>query len=177
VTNEQMILEVIERLRGRFYGKYRGSVTDTNDPDNRGRIKALVPAVLGSVTTGWCDPCVPYAGDKVGIVFLPEQGSGVWIEFEGGDVSYPIWSGCYWRKDEFPDDASQPQKTIVTLSGHKILLKDDSDPSAASITITDASGNTVVLDSTGITLTHSSDRVVKISDDSVSVNSTGLEVT
>ncbi len=23
-------------------------------------------------------------------------GSGVWIEFEQGDIDYPIWSGVYW---------------------------------------------------------------------------------
>ena len=49
-------------------------------------------------------PCVPYAGPNVGIAFLPEVGSGVWIEFEGGDVSYPIWVGCYWRDGEVPAD-------------------------------------------------------------------------
>ena len=47
-------------------------------------------------------PCVPYAGPNVGFAFLPEVGSGVWIEFEGGDVSYPIWVGGYWREGEVP---------------------------------------------------------------------------
>ena len=51
-------------------------------------------------------PCVPYAGPNVGFAFLPEMGSGVWIEFEGGDVSYPIWVGGYWREGEFPADAA-----------------------------------------------------------------------
>ena len=51
-------------------------------------------------------PCVPYAGPKVGFAFLPEIGSGVWIEFEGGDVSYPIWVGGYWRAGEFPAGAA-----------------------------------------------------------------------
>ena len=30
-----------------FYGKYRGIVTDTEDPLKMGRIKARVPDVLG----------------------------------------------------------------------------------------------------------------------------------
>ena len=71
------------------------------------RIKAKVPAVLGETDTGWCMPCVPYAGPGVGIAFLPEKGSGVWIEFEGGDVSYPIWVGGYWREGEVPSDAAR----------------------------------------------------------------------
>jgi uncharacterized protein involved in type VI secretion and phage assembly len=150
MTNDQLIMELIERMRGRFYGKYRGSVTETaaNDPDNRGRIKALVPAVLGNTPTGWCDPCVPYAGDGVGTALFPEKGYGVWIEFEGGDVSFPIWSGCYWRKGELPSDWTVPdQKGITTKAGHTVVLDDGS---AASVTISDASGNKVVLDQNGV---------------------------
>jgi len=78
--DEGAILDVIERIRNRFYGKYRGSVTDVDAATLR--IKAKCPSVLGEQTTGWCMPCVPYAGDSVGVAFLPEVGSGVWIEFE-----------------------------------------------------------------------------------------------
>jgi hypothetical protein len=34
-----------------FYGKYRGTVTDINDPMALGRIKATVPAVFGATTS------------------------------------------------------------------------------------------------------------------------------
>ena len=47
-------------------------------------------------------PCVPYAGDGVGFKFLPAPGSGVWVEFEGGNLNHPIWSGCFWGDDEVP---------------------------------------------------------------------------
>ena len=73
----------------------------------------MVPAVLGDTETGWCMPCVPYAGPNVGIAFLPETGSGVWIEFEGGDVSYPVWVGGYWRDGEVPADVG------ATREGHR----------------------------------------------------------
>src|SRR5208283_198592 len=142
--------ELLSRLRNRFYGKYRGTVTDV-DPQTC-RIKATVPAVLGDKPTGWCMPCVPYAGPKVGMAFLPEQGSGVWIEFEGGDVSYPIWTGCYWRSGEQPSDAAPAVKAIVTKAGHKILLDDD----AGSITITDSNQNQVTMNASGLTLTRGS---------------------
>ena len=171
-VNEQAVVDVLERLRSRFYGKYRGTVTDVDDPQSRGRIKATVPAVLGEQPTGWCVPCVPYAGDGVGFVFIPEAGSGVWIEFEGGDVSYPIWTGCYWRDGEMPADASPTVKTIRTKAGHQILIDDD----GQSITVTDPSSNTVTLDSAGITLERGAMKV-EISDTKVSVNSGALEVT
>ena len=44
--DDQVITELLERLRNRFYGKYRGTVTDV-DSDTL-RIKAKVPAVLGT---------------------------------------------------------------------------------------------------------------------------------
>lgn len=164
------VLEMLERFRYRFYGKYRGSVTSVDAATLR--IKAKVPSVLGTQESGWCMPCVPYAGSGVGIAFLPEQGSGVWIEFEGGDVSYPIWAGCYWRSDEQPEDAAPQVKVIVTASGHKILLDDK----AGKITISDANGNDVTLDSSGITLTRGSSSV-QVSDAEVNVNDGALEVT
>jgi uncharacterized protein involved in type VI secretion and phage assembly len=169
--NEQAIMEILDRIRNRFYGKYRGTVTDVDDPNNRGRIKAKVPAVLGDQKTGWCMPCVPYAGDGVGIAFLPEEGAGVWIEFEGGDVSYPIWTGCYWRDDEIPSDAAPKVKVILTSAGHKLLLDDDQ----RSITLTDPNENSVTLDSSGTTLTRGQSSI-EISDAEVNVNDGALEV-
>jgi uncharacterized protein involved in type VI secretion and phage assembly len=169
--DEQALLDIVDRLRNRFFGKYRGAVTDNDDPTKRGRIKAKVPAVLGDKPTGWCMPCVPYAGDSVGFVFIPEVGSGVWIEFEGGDVSYPIWTGGYWRDDELPSDAAPAVKIIQTKSGNQITLNDDEN----SITITDPNGNTVTLDSSGIKLEHGSNKI-EITDSSVSVNDGALEV-
>jgi len=171
VADEQALLDVLDRLRNRFFGKYRGTVTDVNDPLTRGRIKAKVPGVLGEQPTGWCSPCVPYAGDGVGFVFIPEVGSGVWVEFEGGDVSYPIWSGCYWRAGEMPPDAGPKVKTIQTQAGHQILIDD----SAQSVTITDSNANTITLDSSGITLARGGMKI-EISDAKVSVNSGALEV-
>lgn len=167
--NDAMMLEILERVRNRFYGKYRGTVTDI-DGDTL-RIKAKVPAVLGQQKTGWCMPCVPYAGSNVGFAFLPEEGAGVWIEFEGGDVSYPIWTGCYWRTDEQPEDATPTVKAIVTKSGHKILLDDDRE----TITIADPNNNTITLESSGITLERQGKKVV-ISDVKVDVNDGSLEV-
>lgn len=168
--NEQAILEVIERVRNRFYGKYRGTVTDIDAETLR--IKAKVPSVLGEQATGWCMPCVPYAGPDVGFAFLPEVGAGVWIEFESGDVSYPIWTGCYWRNDEKPGDATPTVKAIITKAGHKILLDDD----ASTITITDPNDNKITLDMSGITLTRGGKTVV-VSDALVNINNGSLEVT
>ena len=79
-----------------FYGKYRGTVVLNIDPEQRGRITAMVPDVLGLVPSSWALPCFPIAGKQQGAYLLPQIGAGVWIEFEQGDPDYPIWTGCYY---------------------------------------------------------------------------------
>lgn len=168
--NEQAMVDVLDRLRNRFFGKYRGTVTAVDSSTLR--IKAKVPAVLADQPTGWCEPCLPFAGKNMGLAFLPEVGAGVWIEFEAGDVSYPIWVGCYWRAGEAPKDATPTVKAIVTKSGHKLLLDDN----AKSITISDSNQNTLTLDKNGITLKHSSSKL-ELSASAVKINDGALEVT
>jgi uncharacterized protein involved in type VI secretion and phage assembly len=168
--SDQSLMDIIERLRYRFFGKYRGTVTEVDDKTLR--IKAKVPAVLGTQATGWCMPCVPYAGNQVGMAFLPEQGAGVWIEFEGGDVSYPIWVGCYWRKGEQPSDATSTVKAIVTASPHKLLFDDK----AGTVTISDSNQNSVTFGSDHLQLKRG-DSNLQVADSSVSVNDGSFEVT
>src|SRR4029079_2968068 len=79
-----------------FFGKYRGVVTDNNDPLMVGRIRARVPDVTGDADSGWAMPCAPFGGSSTGFFAVPAQGAGVWIEFEHGDPDYPIWAGCWW---------------------------------------------------------------------------------
>lgn len=166
---DRALEDLLEHLRTRFYGKYRGVVTDV-DPKTC-RIKAEVPAVYGSTKSGWCMPCVPYAGPKVGIAFLPEVGSAVWIEFEGGDVSYPIWSGCFWRRGEVPGDVDATVKVIVTSAPLELKLDD----TAGSITLSDHNGNTVTLDSSGIKVANGGQQFV-VSSSNVNVNNGALQV-
>ncbi|HXO43188.1 MAG TPA: phage baseplate assembly protein V, partial [Thermoanaerobaculia bacterium] len=85
----------------RFLGKYRGTVSDNVDPLALGRILAVVPALPGMVIN-WANPCVPYAGPLAGLFALPPITANVWIEFEAGDPSFPIWSGCFWEELEIP---------------------------------------------------------------------------
>jgi hypothetical protein len=83
-------------MNGKYYGKYRGMVTDINDPLMLGRIQAKVPDILGDQDSGWAMPCVPCdLSNEIGSA-LPKVGAGVWIEFEKGDPDYPIWSGCWY---------------------------------------------------------------------------------
>ena len=79
-----------------FYGKYRGTVENPADLQGIGRIQVSVPGVLGDGTLAWAMPCLPGAGPGVGLYAIPPKGAKVWVEFEGGNPDYPIWSGGFW---------------------------------------------------------------------------------
>ena len=113
--------------RKKYYGKYRGIVTNVKDPEERGRIKAEVPSLLGKdYETRWALPHVPFAGEKYGFEFLPKTGEGVWIEFEGGSIKKPIWTGFWWQKEKMgrhaqagreDDEEYNPNKRYIWLPG------------------------------------------------------------
>src|SRR5262249_46301863 len=117
---------VIRQVERRYYGKYRGQVTDNNDPDNLGRIKAKVPRLLDTEETGWALPAFIYGGaSEQGLFFVPDQGAGVWIEFEEGDLNKPLWTGTWFTGGDIPESAKPGKKVLKTKSGHKIVLDDD----------------------------------------------------
>lgn len=97
----ELAAQLLEWVRSRYFGKFRGTVVDNADPQSRGRIKVSVPAVLDTLEI-WAVPCVPYAGDQVGWFAMPPVGAGVWVEFEAGDPSFPIWVGCFWADNQAP---------------------------------------------------------------------------
>ena len=167
-SQDTLLQELLDRVRNRFYGKYRGIVTNVDD--STWRIQASVPNVLPGGGTGWCMPCVPYAGPQVGFLMLPEVGSAVWIEFEGGDVSYPIWTGMFWSSGDLPSNASAKVKSIVTTAGSIAFDNDQS-----SITLKDAQSNTVVLDQQGVKSASGANSVA-VGTSSVSVNDGAMEV-
>ncbi len=95
-----------------YFGKYRGTVFNNVDLEQKGRIQALVPDVLGTIPTTFALPCLPLTGIEglqSGTYFLPPLDANVWIEFEHGDVNYPIWSGCFW--------GMQSQIPLAALAG------------------------------------------------------------
>jgi len=126
-------------LNKRFFGKYRGAVTDINDPLKMGRIRARVPDVLSEEVSGWAMPCVPFAGQGMGFLGLPTVGGGVWIEFEQGDPDYPIWSGTWWPSSEaLPNVVQNPpyKKTVmVTEKGNQVILDDSTESGGITLQI------------------------------------------
>jgi uncharacterized protein involved in type VI secretion and phage assembly len=161
-----------------FYGKYRGIVTDIQDPLMQGRIKARVPEVLGDQESGWALPCLAFGGSQMGFFVLPDVGAAVWMEFEHGDPDYPIWAGAWFgsQADMPPDLITPPYKKtmLVTKSGHSITLDDT--PGAGGITLKTSGGQKIVLTAAGIEIDNGSGAVIKLSGIQVTINNGALEV-
>ncbi len=145
----------LDRQSDRCYGKYRGIVVNNQDPQNLGRIQATVPEVLGEVISGWADPCAPYTGIQAGLFAIPPVGAGVWIEFEAGDPSRPIWVGGWWGAADVPlkstGDPATPTTKILRSDLGLIVALDDV---AQTVSISDAAGlNQVIVSVVTATVT------------------------
>lgn len=131
---------LVEALSQRFFGKYRGEVTSTEDETSRGRLMVKCPAVMGEEEL-WAMPCVPYAGDGVGLFALPPVGASVWVEFEGGEINQPIWSGCFWKDGEI--DSADAIEGIAFLKTPGATLRIDND--AGTVEIETSGGSKITL--------------------------------
>ena len=162
-----------------FFGKYRGVVTDNQDPLMVGRIKATVSDVMGEEESGWALPCAPFGGDQTGFFSLPKVGAGVWIEFEHGNPEYPIWSGCWWGSSaEMPPTILSPPYSklmIVTEGGNSITLDDT--PGAGGLVFETSGGQKVSILTTGIEIDNGQGAKISLTGPTVSVNSGALDVT
>lgn len=75
----------------RYFGLYRGVIQSTADPQGLGRIQVLVPQVLDDQVTGWI---WVQTSTSVGTK-TPVVNQGAWIQFEGGDPSFPVCVGFF----------------------------------------------------------------------------------
>ncbi|TRD16108.1 phage baseplate assembly protein V [Palleronia caenipelagi] len=193
MPDDLKILEnILTRQDKTYYGKYRAFVVDNKDPERRGRIKLTIPSVLGAEPSDWALPCMPYGGGPdFGMLTVPPVDAQVVVEFLEGDVSSPIWTGTFWRKeDEVPAERAEgttpTTKILKTEAGHFLAFEDDEgEPKITlhssadavvemshegSISLTGSDGGTVVLDASAGTLT-----VEDANGNSIVMSSTGIE--
>jgi uncharacterized protein involved in type VI secretion and phage assembly len=168
---EKLVVELTEFVCHRYFGKYRGLVSEVNDPENLGRITARVPEIYGEEDSPWAVPSMPFAGSSHGFVVLPEPGDGVWIEFEAGDPSRPIWSGCWFASGEMPSSASERSRVLVTSAGHKLILDDG----GGRVQLIHSGGAEFTMTAQDITLKIGAAQVV-LSSSGVNINNGALEV-
>jgi uncharacterized protein involved in type VI secretion and phage assembly len=179
-------LRTLEHLARKAYGKYRGVVVDNQgDAQNAGRLKVRVPEVHGDDGV-WAWPCVPYAGAQVGWYVLPPVDAAVWVEFEGGDPSRPIWVGCFWGNGQLPADATGPDTRLLRTEKAQILFDDsagevalknddDSKTTWASDVKSESGGATHTVGSSGV-VSESSPSKVEVGSSGVSINNGAFQV-
>lgn len=185
---ERIVAGLVEKVERRYYGKYRGFVVDNEDPASLGRLKVKVPSVLGNeVVTGWALPCVPYGGSPdQGFLFIPEREAGVWVEFEEGDLEFPIWVGTFWSKPDGESELPKPnnedgseqgevqdppsRKIIKTLKGHTIQFEDKEGDEM--VTILEATNkNVITMNKDGIKITDATSNSIAMTHDAFQITS------
>lgn len=165
-------------MNGKFYGKYRGKVSDIQDPLMMGRIKAKVEDVMGDEESGWAMPCAPFGGSGMGFFALPAVDAGVWIEFEQGDPDYPIWSGCWFGSvAEVPPVLIAPpyKKLMIKTEGGNSILLDDT-PGIGGITLETSGGQKIAILGTGIEIDNGMGAAIKLTGPQISMNNGALDV-
>jgi hypothetical protein len=78
-------------LKYSYPGIYRGVVADNADPQNLRRLKLHVPQIFQEEVTSWAWE----VGGSSTSEEVPVVSQGVWVAFEGGDPSFPIWLGTF----------------------------------------------------------------------------------
>lgn len=171
VPSERLLVDLTERLRDRYFGKYRGIVEAVDDGEGLGRIVAKVPSVYGERNSPWALPAVPFAGPSYGLAMLPKRGDGVWIEFEAGNISKPIWAGFWWASGEMPEDAGPEVRSLISPAGLKIILDDKN----TELKLVHPAGAEITLSDKGIELKFKTSKI-NLKSTGVSINDTAFEV-
>ena len=106
----------------KYFAKYTGIVRDNRDPQSLGQLRVSVPSIFPADELMTARAALPF-----GIFFVPENGSKVWVEFEGGNPGLPLWTGVQYVAGEWAPEAavSPPERRVIkTAAGHALSFVD-----------------------------------------------------
>jgi hypothetical protein len=169
---DRPFVELADLVNQRLWGKYRATVESVTDDDGLGRITVKIPSVYGDETSPPAWPAVPFAGKNHGFHVLPVKGDGVWIEFEHGMKSKPIWTGCWWAKSELPKEAAAETRFMITPAGLKVILDDK----AKEIRLLHGTTGEITMSDNGILIRFGSTKI-ELKNSGITLNNTSLKVT
>jgi uncharacterized protein involved in type VI secretion and phage assembly len=175
-------------LGGRWYGVYPALVSDIKDPEGQGRVRVTLPwspDTGGERYEAWARVATLMGGNNRGSWFIPDVNDEVLVVFEGGDPRRPYCIGGLWNGSDAPPEAmdgagNNHRKVIRSRNGVKVTL-DDTDgqekliletPGGQRLTmkdgpgaveVEDSNGNSVKLQTSGITVTASAKVTVNAS--------------
>jgi uncharacterized protein involved in type VI secretion and phage assembly len=182
-------------LGGRWFGVYPALVMNVSDPDGQGRVKVSLPwSPDGSSARYevWARLSTLMGGNNRGSWFIPDVNDEVLVSFAAGDPRWPFVLGGLWNGSDTPpesmdgagnnnlkvlrsrngikitlDDQNGQEKLLLeTPGGQKVTLKDG----PGSIEVQDSNGNSIKLESAGITINASARVTVSASQVSVSTS-------
>jgi hypothetical protein len=178
-----LFLEFLDKIRkigleyyDKYYSVYPGVVEDTNDPEQRGRIKVSLPSIFGEnePLAQWAYPAgSDLAGKDTGGFFPPYKGEIVDVVFENGSINFPRYMGGFWAQGELPSafrrgyGSDGPNvRGWVFKSGQKILV----DETDGKLKISFLNGKSyMVIDDTagkeGFYIQHASNAAIQINKD------------
>lgn len=172
-------------------GVFLARVVDLADPDGRGRVRIRLQGcdgIDGQDLPLWAMLVVPHAGDDRGLWWVPEVNDLVAVTFVQGDARLPVVLGALWHGAAKPPAAasnSNERKLLRTRSGLTITLDDASGQETLKLetpggqvlqlkdgpgecTLSDANGNSIKLETGGITITASAKVTVNAANVKVS---------
>jgi uncharacterized protein involved in type VI secretion and phage assembly len=179
---------VFDRPPGWMHAGYLAKVVSLDDPDSRNRVQVRLIAfddVEKQDAPMWARVVAPFAGSDRGMFFLPDVDDEVLVVFMNGDARFPIILGGLWNGNASPPadiesggtnrykriksrngvvitmDDQQGQETLQleTPGGQKVTLQDG----PGTILVEDSNGNSIKLESAGITINSSAKVTVSAS--------------
>jgi uncharacterized protein involved in type VI secretion and phage assembly len=165
-------------MQKRFDGIYPARVEDNLDAYSTGRIRVSIADVGGGSMSSWADPCLPIAGNNMGMFTVPPVGSAVWVQFVRGDTNYPVWLGGRYAAGEPPALAQIDKRglngiALQSKSGNGLVI---SDAAGGGILLQTAGGAKIELTDSGITITTGQGATLKLTGATVDINNQALTI-
>ncbi|GAB3668465.1 phage baseplate assembly protein V [Ramlibacter alkalitolerans] len=167
-------------------------VVSLNDPEGMNRVQVRLlafDAVAQQDAPMWARVVAPFAGKDRGVFFLPDVDDEVLVVFVQGDPRHPLVLGGVWNGSATPpaslsggqnqtkcikskngivvtleDRSGQEKLQLETPGGCKLTLQDG----PGAVTIEDSNGNSIKLETAGITIQAAAKVTVQASSVAVS---------
>ncbi len=152
----------------RWPGVYTAIVTNTDDPNQWGRVKVKFPWLTEDAESNWARVLGIGAGPDSGYFVIPSVDDEVLVIFGHGDFSQPFVLGGVWNgQNAIPPEGSgvpsgeQPLvRSWTSRTGHHITIYDNDDDKVEivtsgghSITLDDANSKIEISSNGGLTIT------------------------
>ncbi len=163
------------------------TVESFEDADrSQARVQIRLPWMDESAAPLWARLATSAGGAGRGILFVPEPGDEVMVQFVDGDPRHPVVVGGLWNGKDAPpepyDAEKNDRRAIVSRAGHRVVFHDgdeqpgisletaagqvvrlDDTSGSESISLDDKSGNRLAMNSDGISITAASGTTLSLS--------------